>query len=158
MADLGELRQEAMAWVLILEAVKEQEDIARNRLRDAMVTQGAEKVKHDWGTATLTGDGWHVIVVADTVLAWCKKNRPEMVRTSEYLDPTWLKLIKILAMADPDGRAVDPETGAVIPGITRMPATRGLTIRKNPDAMRSARGLIQQIALGELTAAPDEEP
>lgn len=57
-------------------------------------------------------------IMADTFLTWAKENRPELIRTKEEPKKDELKKLAVVNA----GKAIDPDTGEAIPGVTVLPA------------------------------------
>lgn len=163
MGDLADLTNEAVGWRLIADAVAIQLRDARERLEAAMVAEHARQVQaegsdgSDWGTATISAGKWvGVVDDLDALMAWTKTNRPDMIHTRPTLDETWIRLLVTLAAANAKGQAIDPETGAVIPGVGRTRKPGELTIRMTNAAKWGARELVDQMARGLLAISAEE--
>lgn len=68
-------------------------------------------------------------VMADTFLAWAKVNKPELVRVKEEAAKDEIKkLAKVVG-----GKAVDPDTGEAMPGVTVLPPEMKYSVEVDVD-------------------------
>lgn len=153
MSDLAKASEEAVGWALLLGAVKAQAEAARTRLLEAM--EGAGSLKQgvpNWGTVTLTGGGDAAEVYdLHALTAWTAIHRPEMME--QVARPAWIRLL--LEIAKTEGQAVDPETGAIVPGVRRVTRPHGLLVKTERAAQDGARALVQAMAVGSLAITPE---
>jgi hypothetical protein len=160
MTDLAKLTEDAVGWELIAGAAKAHAQDARSRLLAAM--QDARSLKQSagkLGTVSLTGgEDTAEVYSAEAVLEWTRQHRPEML--IHLLNPKWLELLKAICIQE--GQPIDPETGAIVPGIRRVTKPPGLLVRTTREAKEGARALIAEMAVGTLAIAParkdDDEP
>lgn len=160
MTDLAKLTEDMVGWELLAAAAKSHAQDARLRLLAAMqdahsLKQGAGKL----GTVSMTGgEDTTEVYSVEAVLEWTRQHRPEML--IKVLNPKWLELLKAICIQE--GQPIDPETGAIVPGIRRVTKPAGLLVRTTREAKDGARALIQELALGTLALAParkdDDEP
>lgn len=130
--------------VLLLEGYATAATAAAKALRDELDTEARTEFERtgaaptwrmaDLGTATLPVSK-EAVAVADigALLAWTKERHPEQIRTVEEVHAAfqgWLMANCIVA----EGRAVHPETGEVVPGLTVRPGgvPRTLSFRPEP--------------------------
>lgn len=155
MSELAEATREAALWALIAKAATERRAAARQRLLKAMQDNGSLKQQEPGlATVTLTG-GKPVADVVDheALVAWTVENRPDQVVPD--VRRSWVRLL--LKIAEEQGVASDPETGAVVPGIRVVEDPQSLLVRTTPEGESGARYLMQQLALGEASIIMKEQ-
>jgi hypothetical protein len=154
--NLADVTREVIGWELLAKAVAERKEAARQRLLEEMVAASSLKQgTKDWGTASLTGGDYGAYTYDMAALvAWTAKYRPEML--VQVVRPEWLKLLEEITKTE--GQPIDPETGAIVPGMRRIVRSHGLLVRTTHDARQAAQAVVGQMAagLGQL-ALPKED-
>lgn len=79
------------------------------------------------------------VVDALALLRWVKKNRPDEVVVSETVRESYVKALLANAKAMPEKVPIDPQTGAIVPGIEVPEGEREGRLRVMPTAEGRAR-------------------
>lgn len=120
-----EIARALAVTTVIADAAAEHKDRLRAELLEALDDVGADAV------AVTLPDGTKVAKSAlvapaprarltdeDQFAAWCADTSPHNVEVRTVVRPAWQKAILDRVVPGPDGAAVDPDTGEVVPGVT----------------------------------------
>lgn len=122
------------AVTVVADLAKEQKDYLRAQLQQALEDLGADSVRAELPDGTriarssLTGGGRKASVSSESdLLAHVTSTRPDevIVRVRE----SYRKHLLDSVVEGPDGTAVDPGTGEIVPGITFQQATPYIATR-----------------------------
>jgi hypothetical protein len=165
---LPELARQAMVGSTFAGAVKDAEAAAKRGIATAAAEAGMKSL-----SLTVTGpDGTEYGLVVlnkgraasnvaevtdpEALLEWARRNRPELVKRVESVDPAWLERVLAYAKAHGTTGCADTE-GDVVPGITVTERPAGeptVSVRPTPAARERAAAVLAGTDLLALPVAP----
>lgn len=92
------------------------------------------------------------------LLRWVEKNRPDEVVTTKSVRSSYVQALIANAKRQPEKVPIDPETGAIIPGIEIPEGERAgrLSVRPTPEGKARIRALLERgESLRTLTGSPE---
>lgn len=127
--------RDALAEMLI------EDDVTQVPVRDADGTE--------LGKASLVGGTTKATVVdEDALLKWVMREKPHLIR--KIVDTVWRN--RILGIAEKEGVAIDPDTGALIPGIEITEGNPYVKVTPNTAARERMAAIVESSGLLRLEA------
>lgn len=143
MSELVDTARRALFWRAVEEQVKDQADRAVAEAREVMRELGAERTRihaddgAELGVVTLSRGKPKAAVVDEAAFkSWVASRHPEELMT--VVNPAFVRKILSDAEKEPEGLAVDRDTGEVIPGIALLPRQGSVIVRKTEEARARA--------------------